>query len=264
MSDSLRILSKYDINDSQKWQSEIAHNRFSHVFHSHGWAKTFAESYGHIPNLYAFISSNAEFLLPISVVKRPFVTNLQVSMPYSDFAGPVSQTLLDYDTIKQIPLLLDFDSIDLRLDRPILDKSLTSSYSSYRTNLPSTSEEFWESLPSKSVKYSIRKALRDGYSIEEAGLNEITVFYSLMGLTRKKHGLPTPPLKFYINLYKNLISSGNGFILLAKDSNGTVIAGSLFLFHGQFAYYKYNASDSGFREASLRSVFSLTWVDLTI
>ena len=242
MGDLIKPPSLIDIQNQEQWESEISSHSNSHLFHSHAWAKTFATTYGHIPSLH-ILSSIPSVIVPLSRINRPFSRSIYVSMPYSDFAGPLSYRPITENTIKQIPLLMDVDFVDVRLDEPIANQNYSSHFSGYRTKLPTSCDTFWSSLPNKSVRYGIRKALKDGYSVVEAKQTELPVFYTLMSLTRKKHGLPTPPLKFYNNLYSNLIANGNGSLLFAKDPNGQIVASSLFLFHKKYAYYKYNASD---------------------
>ena len=231
-----------DIQNQKQWESEISKHSNSHVFQSHAWANTFAITYGHIPSLH-ILASTPSIIVPISCINRPLSRSICVSMPYSDFAGPLSYEPISENTLKQIPLLMGVNFVDVRLDEPIANENYLSHFSSYRTKLPASCDTFWSSLPNKSVRYCIRKALKDGYSVIEAKQTDLPVFYTLMSLTRKKHGLPTPPFKFYNNLYSNLIAKGNGSLLLAKDPNHQIVAGSLFLFHLLHAYYKYNASD---------------------
>jgi len=243
MNDPIKLTSIIHISEEAKWNTEVAKYRFSHIFHSHAWAKTFAETYNHSPSLYTFSTKSDIITIPISSIKRPFLENLHVSMPYSDFAGPLSNKPITDTCLKHIPQKLDINSIDVRLDSQIANQSFPTHYATYRTELPTNKDELLSSLPSKSVRYPIRKSLKDGYSVIKAEQKDLSNFYSLICSTRKRHGVPTPPFKFYSNLFKNVIQKGHGSLLLAKNSNNRIVAGSLFLFHNNLAYYKYNASD---------------------
>ena len=59
--------------------------------------------------------------------------------------------------------------------------------------------------------------------------------------TRRRHGLPPQPLKFFRNLYDFVLTKNKGFISISKYG-GKSIAGAVFLLIGQKALYKYGAS----------------------
>jgi hypothetical protein len=60
-------------------------------------------------------------------------------------------------------------------------------------------------------------------------------------ITRKRHGLPSQPYRFFENLYKYVISDGKGIVVIAKK-NGETVAGAIYLLFGENAIYKYGAS----------------------
>jgi len=69
-------------------------------------------------------------------------------------------------------------------------------------------------------------------------------FFRLHVLTRRRHGLPPQPYRFFRNIHEELISKGFGFIVSAsqKETN-CPIAASVFLSYGDKAIYKFGASD---------------------
>jgi hypothetical protein len=75
--------------------------------------------------------------------------------------------------------------------------------------------------------------------VSEEGIKE---FYRLNCLTRREHGLPPQPYRFFELLHEHLITKGFGFIVLA-EKKGVVIAGNIYLHFADHAYYKYGASD---------------------
>ena len=236
----------YTISLDQKnqWETLISVFKYSRIFHSWNWAKTFADAYGHNPVLICFGKDGiADFVLPVSEVKRPFGKSYFVSMPYSDFAGPLFKNSISDELWIKILEELDSDEIEIRSDIQLFDISDKSDFSTYRISLPSSLEEMQANLPSKSVRYPIRKARRDGFSVRRGLYEDVSLFHHLMSITRRKHGLPTPPLKFYQALYRNVIQPGNGTMYIAENLNGKPVASSLFLWHKEMGYYKYNASD---------------------
>jgi lipid II:glycine glycyltransferase (peptidoglycan interpeptide bridge formation enzyme) len=98
------------------------------------------------------------------------------------------------------------------------------------------------------VRRAIRKAERQGLTVEilqdAKGIKE---FYSLQCQTRRKHGLPPQPFKFFENLQKYVLAEGGGIIILARFGARSV-AGSIFFHAGRQAIYKFGASDEGMLE----------------
>jgi lipid II:glycine glycyltransferase (peptidoglycan interpeptide bridge formation enzyme) len=77
-------------------------------------------------------------------------------------------------------------------------------------------------------------------------LDAMDIFYSLHCRTRRRHGLPPQPRRFFHLIHKYLIDPGSGFISLARFKSKW-IAGSVFLRFGPHAVYKFGASDPAFQ-----------------
>jgi len=61
-------------------------------------------------------------------------------------------------------------------------------------------------------------------------------------MTRKRHGLPPQPLKFFKSLYENIISKNLGIIASAHYQH-KIIAASVYFNFNHKALFKYGASD---------------------
>ena len=84
----------------------------------------------------------------------------------------------------------------------------------------------FKDIDKKTIKYSIRKAQKAGVKIvEENTMNGIEEFYRLSILTRKKHGVPSQPKIFFLNLYKYVILKGLGSIYLALSDSEVIASG---------------------------------------
>jgi CelD/BcsL family acetyltransferase involved in cellulose biosynthesis len=81
-------------------------------------------------------------------------------------------------------------------------------------------------------------------------------FIRLNRLTRREHGLPPQPRRFFENLHREVISRDAGFIALARYQEQAV-AGAVFFCFGRKAVYKYGASDRRFQ--NLRPSNLLLW-----
>jgi len=98
------------------------------------------------------------------------------------------------------------------------------------------------------VQRNIRKAEREGISVSEDRTPEgLMEFYRLNCLTRRKHGLPPQPVRFFEHLREHVLDKGLGFLMMARHKKKAV-AGALFLLFGGKAIFKYGASDQRYQE----------------
>lgn len=185
--------------------------------------------------------------MPVSLVPGLLGKSSFVSMPYSDFSGPLFKEDFPAEFLLGVLRELSANSVEIRTEIPLINVKGELEYSTYRMDLPESEDGLLGQLPSKSVRYSIRKARSDGFTVRKAEAKDISMFHRLMNLTRRRHGLPTPPIKFYTSLYNNILNIGNGTLFIAETSSGEPAAASLFLWFGEMGYYKYNASDPNIR-----------------
>jgi hypothetical protein len=87
-------------------------------------------------------------------------------------------------------------------------------------------------------------------------LEDVRAFYALHCETRRKHGLPPQPFRFFECLHQHVISEGLGTVFLAYH-NGAIVAAALFVHANGRVTYKFGASDE--QELSLRPNNLLMW-----
>jgi hypothetical protein len=66
-------------------------------------------------------------------------------------------------------------------------------------------------------------------------------FCRLNQITRREHGLPPQPDRFFEEVYRHVISKGHGFVAMASHGSEAVAA-SVYFHFGKTAIYKYGAS----------------------
>ncbi|MBW1929160.1 MAG: peptidoglycan bridge formation glycyltransferase FemA/FemB family protein [Deltaproteobacteria bacterium] len=94
-----------------------------------------------------------------------------------------------------------------------------------------------------STKRNIKRAVRERVKVQIShSLDSVRHFFFLNCKTRKRHGLPPQPFRFFKKLHEHVISKEQGFVCLAQYE-GKAIAGVIFLVFGKKAIYKYGASD---------------------
>jgi len=98
------------------------------------------------------------------------------------------------------------------------------------------------------VRRGIRKAENEGVRVEfSESLDAVRTFYTLHCLTRKRHGLPPQPFRFFENIARYVLDAGYGFVATACLGR-KALAASLFFHFGPEAIYKFGASDYAFQE----------------
>ena len=75
-----------------------------------------------------------------------------------------------------------------------------------------------------------------------AALGALRSFCRLNELTRRQHGLPPQPFRFFRALHRHILSRGFGFVS-AATREGRTVAAAVFLVFGSAAVFKYAASD---------------------
>ncbi len=97
------------------------------------------------------------------------------------------------------------------------------------------------------VRRGIKKAKAAGLRIQfDNTLESADTYYRLHCRTRRRHGLPPQPFRFFANIQKYMLQPGLGFIAIAHWEDKPAAA-AVFLHQGRQALYKFGASDYGFQ-----------------
>jgi hypothetical protein len=231
-------------------------------FHGCAWAGVLRETYGHVP-LYAarFAGGQLEGLLPLMEVSSPFTGRRGVSLPFTDFcfplkteghgAGDLYQTAMDQGRQRGWRYLECRSSDE---DWPGGSPSLV--FFGHHLDLACGEESLFKNLDG-SLRRGIRKAEAAGLRIQfDDTLASVHTYYALHCQTRRRHGLPPQPFRFFSNLQRYMLQPGLGFVAIARLENKPVAA-AVFLHQGRHAIYKFGASDYGFQH--LRPNNLLMW-----
>ena len=106
------------------------------------------------------------------------------------------------------------------------------------------------------LKQNLKKAERSEITIRDAnGDDDLRRFSRLSVMTRRRLNLFPWPYQYIESIYKHVVATGHGFLLLA-EFDGKVIAGSLYLCFKDSVILKINASDK--RYSRLRTNYLIT------
>jgi hypothetical protein len=81
-------------------------------------------------------------------------------------------------------------------------------------------------------------------------------YYRLHCGTRRRHGVPPQPRRFFRSIHEHVVSRGNGIVVLAQH-DGAVVAGAVFLHFAESAVFKFGAAD--YRRQDLRASNLVMW-----
>ncbi|MDG5467432.1 peptidoglycan bridge formation glycyltransferase FemA/FemB family protein [Deltaproteobacteria bacterium IMCC39524] len=256
---SYKVLNPLNI---ENWDSLISCHQDATFFHSQSWAKLLSDTYGYEPRYFSiFAEDKLCFLLPIMEIKSLFTGRRGVSLPFTDYVRPIVSRPEELQQLWQELIehakKSHWQHIDLRGD--VGDQAIGSVYDSFYQHdirLMEDADQMFSQF-SNNNRRNIKKAIREGVEIEiRHDMESVDEFYHLNSITRKRHGIPSQPYRFFENLYKYVISDGKGIIVTAKK-RGEVVAGSIYFLFGKSAIYKYGASKK--EEGYLRANNLVMW-----
>jgi len=249
-----------------EWNRTIHHLPGRGPIHSGGWADTLIEAYDFRPMYLVAESDNFVCgALPLMEVDSRLTGRRGVSLPFSDacdvlaVSEDVTSALLR--AAEEISRERGWKYLESRSARTLPVKgSASCAFVEHVLPLDRTESELWDRCDPV-ARRGVRKAEQSGVkaSIEE-GMDAMREYYRLHLLTRRRHGLPPQPWKFFENLQVHVLDKDGGFIVLARRENRS-IAGAVFLCSGDRALYKFGASDQKFQ--TFRANNFVMWEGIT-
>jgi hypothetical protein len=247
----LRILDP--LHDAD-WDRLVVSHPDCNFFHSAVWAKVLVETYGHKPFYLAFFRQcQPVALVPIMEIKSPFTGRRGICLPFSDFCCPLifaeGESGKVLSRMSELARERNWKYFEIRGGRGMLPASAASARQFYghKVRLSEDSEELLIRFASP-VRRAIRKAQKSDLNVQVSTTREAVLqFYRLHVRTRRRHGIPPQPLSFFLNIYREAIKAGHGFVVLAGSSS-KFIAAAVFLQFGKNAVYKFGASNTSYQE----------------
>jgi CelD/BcsL family acetyltransferase involved in cellulose biosynthesis len=192
-------------------------------------------------------------LIPVMEVRSRLTGARGVSMPFSDFCEP----LFFHEAAQEIALaaLLDLGSdrdwkyVEFRGGVESIAPISTAPPSCYVhiLDLQSSVDTLFANCAG-SVRRALRKAEKAGLRvIINSSLSAVAEFYRLHCRTRRRHGLPPQPWRFFERIHQGILAPGNGFVVLVTQEQAPVAA-AVFLRWGDKAVFKFGASEAEFQE----------------
>ena len=243
------------------WDDLVLETQAYSFFLSSAWARVLAESYAYKPMFFCVMDSGRIVGLIALMEIRSLITGRRaVSLPFSDYCEPILQDAnLQHrliSAIRQQARKRAWRTVEFRGGNGFSTARPCALHYHHTIDLSGTENELFASFRD-STRRNVRKAVRQGVSCSHHNSMEfVRVFYQLHCLTRRRHGLPPQPFRFFRKLQEHILAHDKGMVMVCSY-RGNPIAAGVFLFLGDKALYKYGASSLDYQ--SLRPNNLLFW-----
>ncbi len=229
------------------WDKLLSSQRGFSFFHSSGWARVLNASYRYTPKYFALMENGRfQALIPVMEVNSIITGKRGVSLPFTDYCEPIIaeeglfRKLFNY--IVAYGNKAGWRFVEFRGGRSFLQGSISSCMYSHTLELSEDENTIFQNFRS-STKRNIKKAMKEGVEVEISySMQSLKHFYRLNRMTRKEHGLPPQPYRFFKSMFNEIINKNMGFVALAYYKK-KIIAGAVCFQFGRTGIYKYGASD---------------------
>jgi hypothetical protein len=226
------------------WNAVVVAQPGHSLFHTAEWAKVLTDTYGYTP---VYFAAGEKTFLPLMEVNSWLTGRRGIGLPFTDECGPLCSDAGEFQ--KLFAGAVEFGKsrgwkyLECRGGRELFGEVPASlSFYGHGLDLRVGEEKLFSGLES-SVRRAIRKAEKSGVTVEVLqSVEAVKIFYSLQCQTRRKHGLPPQPFRFFLNIHRNILSQNMGLVVVARHQGRPIAASVYFIFDGR-AIYKYGASD---------------------
>jgi hypothetical protein len=216
-------------------------------FHTSAWARVLCESYNYKP-LYFITKDNDRLssLIPIMEIKSFLTGKRGISLPFTDYCTPIGSSEDQLNIISE--KLIDYGKkagwkhLELRGGMNNLEKSPASAtFVSHSLDLSGGEQKIFSSFRDSNQR-NIKNAAKSNIKVTFNNTwNSVEIFYRLNSITRKHHGIPPQPKRFFKKIFEHIISKDKGIVALVFHQE-IPVAGAVFFHFGKKALFKYGAS----------------------
>jgi hypothetical protein len=233
------------------WNDLLLSCAGSTIFHTANWARVLAHSYDFTPRYFTLFKGGVfKGCIPVMDVNTLLTERRGVSLSFSDYCSSLVGEPGDFQELLNTLLAYGrkcgWKFAEFRGENFLADHRPSQTFVHHELLL-CPDEELMFSRLRKSTADNVKKAIREGVQVEFTdSLQGVREYYALHCLTRKHHGLPPQPLRFFKELHDHVIAQGLGFTALARHG-GQVVAGVICLHFGRHAMFKYSAYDKRYQ-----------------
>lgn len=244
----MSAISLLDPLATPEWDARVADFPGATIFHSAAWARTLQHAYGFRPEYHVLRGTAGDSaILPLMEVDSWLTGRRGVGLPFTDACPPLGtrpdELRLLLESAERRGTSLGWQHLEIRGQPEDADRSPspTATHVGHRLALSDNLTLLWDGLD-PATRRAVRRAREQGVEVTlSTALADLAAFYTLLGATRRRHGLPPQPWSFFARVHDHLIAAGHGHVWLARHG-GEPIAGAVFLTFGDHVVYKWGAS----------------------
>jgi len=248
--------------EEENWNNLLISTPGYSFFHTSNWADVLQKSYGYRPIYFTIFGEDHLLnLLPIMEVKSFLTGRRGVSLPFSDYCEPIVADKAQFQEVFAAAVAFGkkqkWRYLEFRGGEPFFQGVHPYAwYYGHTLDLAEGPQKLFAGLR-YNMRYDIKKAEKEKIDVAiSASPAAVKAFCRLNAITRRDHGLPSQPHRFFQCMYDNIISQGRGFIVMASW-RGTVIAANVYFTFGDQVIHKYGASDRAYQ--SLQATKLVMW-----
>lgn len=241
------------------WNAKLTTYPSASFFHSVAWAQVLHSTYGFQPFYFAHNDREGlRSLLPMMEVDSWLTGKRGISLPFADECEPLCPNAALFPGLFQLALdcakARGWKYLECRGGKSLFGNALAStSYFGHRLDLQEGEAALWARLGA-STRRAVRKAEQSGLTVEfSQDLQAVQTFHDLLCQTRKRHGMPPQPFRFFQNIHRHVLAQNQGQVVLVRLDR-TPVAGALFFHFGKTAIFKFGASDDSFHRLRVNNL----------
>jgi len=247
---------RIDPIQDHRWEQFLQTHPGASVFHTPAWLNALRGTYEYEPVAFTTSAPTRPITngLVFCRVQSWLTGSRLVSVPFADHCRPLFDTSEDGNSLAAfLPELLEqehCDYVEVRFPTsealiPALNGLTQSAAFLHHTlDLRPPLSALFDRLHKSCFQRRIRRAEKERLTYAEGtGDSLLRQFYSLLVLTRRRHGVPPQPLAWFLNLRSWF---GDAIKFGVASKNGRPIASMLTLQFKGTVVYKYGCSDAAF------------------
>ena len=218
------------------------------VFHHPAWIAPLMEAYGYrAASLGCFEDETLVGVLPMLEIRSRLTGRRAVALPFSDYGGSVAVDDQVHGILLDAALARGRERgwayVEMRSAVQHAHARESGVFKRHQLVLGTDPERLYKMFDKSQTQRGLGKFQKSGAIIERsAGREALRSFMALNYLTRRKHGLPPQPDRFFDGVQNHVLDKGLGFVSLARRE-GKLLAACVFMMYKDTVYYKYGASD---------------------
>ncbi|HZZ41092.1 MAG TPA: GNAT family N-acetyltransferase [Acidobacteriaceae bacterium] len=235
-----------------RWPALVDTHPQASVFHTRAWLRALQATYGYRPLVLTTCSPGAPLTdaLVFCEVNSWLTGRRLVSLPFSDHCEPLLNDAAALETLllhaRGAVEQQHYKRLEIRPHstpgQEAAGFELKGGAVLHRLDITAPADPLFRSFHKDCIQRKIRRAERENLAYEEGNSEaQLNDFYRLMTLTRRRHGLPPQPLRWFREL---IAAFGPDLKIRIVRKDGVAVASMITLSHRQTMVYKYGCSDA--------------------